>query len=594
MREHQVVAASPRLYLVPVPESRRRRPAGRMRVLWRRMSRPVVLMLVTVVMVLSGGIGATSVSPASAAFIDLDVFCVPMVVYEVTGLQQWPGGLNGLTPATALSSTASTGTSALNDPLGTGVKTDYPTGRAVTAYEWWGTAGQTWVGNNISDLKPVADCGMTSIGWMALSAVANLLWMFVVMMASIAIMIFTLTTAPNFLNALFAPVGTILNSMLDTLYMPFLIPMVVLAALWIAYTGLVKKRSSESVQGVLWVVAAACVSIAFLQSPMWFVDRLNGAIGMVQSATIDAVSQAGALALPGGANKTETLCYAGDPKNTAEYTVTLGSTLTSAGKPVSVMDPSLTQKNAYMASISNRTMQCLMWQIFLYEPWKAGQLGDLANVPVTGTDGHTFPLLVDGEASADTVTIPPVTINGRSLGAAQEYSAALVYMNARVANHNDVTTMEEGTPDPPVAVDSEHPSKAQTINAFASWLKQTYTDPVDQGTLASDAPGIAGVSNFVGKNGSNQILMALLAFVAVLFGAIPIIVMSTKLLFYQLMTIIMLLLSPLYLIIGIHPGFGRGIALGWLEYIVNLSIKRIGVTFLLAIMMLVFQIVITS
>lgn len=585
----------PRLLLIPERAPKRSR--------WRAARRAAALLVAAAAFLATGGLGAAATGVAHSAGLGgaLIDMCPPI---ESTTLVSaaWPGAafgpgsvITGPGAAANAPGALSTALTAASDPYGTGVWSPYPdyagpgAGRSVTAYEWWGTAGLEFKAFNVEELEPAADCGWTAIPWMALNSVANLMWQFALTFGSIVILLYTLTTTPSLISALLQPLQTILTSVKDDLYLPFLTPMVVLAALWIAWNGLIRRRTTESIQAVAWVLGAAIVSIIFLQSPMWFVDRLNGAIGYVQTGILDAVGNA-SLAAGVGAGAPTALCYAGSPTGAPEYTVPLEATpVTPTAPPGSVpapaptapvlANPNLGQAAVYAGSVNNRQMQCLIWQVFLFEPWKNGQFGLLADVDVGDGDGGRAFTLTDGTS----VTLPEVTVNGRQVDGGN--SAALAYLDAAAINHDEVTGAagEAGTP-----IDAN--AKSARLMALIKWMQQEYVS----GTTDTANPGFAGVANFVGSNGSNQIGMAILAIVGVLAGGVPIVVLSSKLLFYQLMTVLMLLLSPLYLLAGIHPGFGRSIALGWLEYLINLSIKRIGVTFLMAVLLLIIQIVMTT
>ena len=574
-------------------------------------------MLVGLVVVLftTGGIGASVSGPASA--LGLDAFCVETETWVQQPVEDYPGGSMAAGGVAFLGSQGlGTATNIVNDiadPSGIAgsVNSIYPpydksTGKnAITAYEWWGLAGQTWQVNNIDSLVPLADCGPTALGWQAGMMLANFLWQSVVLVGQLVIFIYALASSPNFINIFMVPLDSVLGQAINSLYLPFLAPMVMLAALWIAWVGLVKKRSSESVQGVVWVVCAAGLFLVFLSNPVFFAKGMNDLIGKLQTTIIQTISDPVA-----GRAASETLCYAGDAQTAANFAYDPANSSNNVKGTVNpnLIKGTLNNGNQFdagglsadqqaavnYASVGSRNFQCAIWQIFIFEPWQNGQFGSMSAYHVDG---------VENDKS--------VKINGRSLGdsgfgAGQKWGYgttwAIQYLNARVANHNVVMSRQHGgmtAPGMPADAEAQWGGQANrdALQAQVTWLETTYAEPYKNGGTNAAGEVVskqAGVMSFIGSNSSQQMSMALLALVAILFGGIPILVLSVKMLFYEFMTVMMLLLAPIYLTIGIHPGFGRRVSMGWLEYIINLGIKRLAIVALLSAMMVIIQVIVMS
>ncbi len=576
----------PRLLLMPV-ETPKVKPVRRKR---RMVARLTAVIAITAAAFVSGGVGATAnVTPANAILENpFNSNCMTEAEFQNQTLDPWPGGnISALAGGGSVVFAASNGiVNDIADPSGnagsaTSLYPDSPVGAPVTAYEWWGLAGLGWRVNNNEAFIPYSDCGFTSFGWSATSLVSNLIWSTAVNLGAGVILIYSFSTAPNFMNVFLQPLNQVLTSAKDSLFLPFLIPMVMLAALWIAWVGLVKKRSSESVQGVIWVLCAASLSIIFLTYPVWFVKGLNDVVATVQNAVISTITDPGAKA-----TGEDSLCYVGNGSTgttaPVETPIPAASALPdgTAPAPIKNLDGTTldltTSRNEQ--SLGSRNFQCIIWQTFLFEPWASGQFGNMSGVEMPEYNAMDKDSLnpVEGEE-----LYTPVTINGRQIE--QGSTWALQYMNAVTLNHDEALSSDKGIQE-----------KQEALSNMQNWLVDRYIDPLEEQNDSSWVERQAGIDAFVGAQGGQQISLAFLALIALLCCGIPILVLSVKMLFYQFMFIVMLLLAPLYLTVGIHPGFGRRIALGWLEYILNLAIKRVAIVALLSVMMIVIQIVIRA
>ena len=568
------------LVLMPVEDKKHTTGSFRTRKHYRLFTRLFAVFAIFGVLFITGGVGATASSPASA--IDIINTCTAGGLqgyeYEGRAIEAWPGMSSMMVGGTGavLSGAGTAGLNSLTDPYGTGLLGEYAPDRVTTAYEWWGTAGMQWKMHNYAGLpEPPIDCGWGGLGWQAVYTIASLLWQFVLTAGGLIIFLYTLATTPEvMLNTLLEKGGaidTILQGTFDSLYLPFLIPMIIVAALWAAWVGLVKKRASETVQGVIWVICAAAFSVAFLTNPVWFTDKINYGIAVVQNTLYTALASPAYITGTGSSSTSSTsgasssaagpgpavqmgdkeLCYAGSGGPGAVETL---SNVPTTGKDIDYNVDSV----KFATTGVTRQFQCQLWEIFILTPYIQGQYGDLAGRQLTKDP--------DGGAK-----VAPVTINGREVNNANSW--ALLELDANIANHNEVISGK-------FDVNTKQPTRTALIN----YIEKN----VDNVKISS------GLRSWIGAEAGSQIGTSILAFVAVLAGGIPVVILSLKMLFYQFMMIFMFLLAPIFFIIGIHPGFGRRVALGWLEYIINLALKRVGIVALLAVLLTMIRVVLTA
>lgn len=190
-----------------------------------------------------------------------------------------------------------------------------------------------------------AECGLVQSG---LNQVQNILLVTSQATASFVIGIYRWATNPSLFDGFLDPIDCLVGGratgaqnctgegMTSTLFGNFLIVAIVLGALYMAWHGLVKKRSSEALQAVVWMAAFSAAVLVFMSQPSWFVKQTNqlvmGVSNIVLSATTALPSKAG-----GGVN---------------------------------------------MCALPNgdavRESSCHLWRVFVYEPWKAAQFSGTA------------------------------------------------------------------------------------------------------------------------------------------------------------------------------------------------------------------------
>lgn len=194
-----------------------------------------------------------------------------------------------------------------------------------------------------------------------------------------------------------------------------------------------------------------------------------------------------------------------------------------------------------------RTAQCAMWQTFIYTPWAAAQFGEAAKVKASG-QSITF----------RNMSNPPLP---------------LLYLDARVVNKNDVAAVQA----PWIRANKDKPADKQTpaptIDVQVTPEAQKKWDAFAT-VMKSDA-AIAGWNNFSGSDSGARFSVALTNFFGIVIGILPVAFLSVTLIFQQVMFLILLVFAPIMFLVGIHPGIGRRMFLGWVEMVAGTALKRV-------------------
>lgn len=125
--------------------------------------------------------------------------------------------------------------------------------------------------------------------------------------------------------------------------------------------------------------------------------------------------------------------------------------------------------------------------------------------------------------------------------------------------------------------------------------KQTLYQAITSDVLANstvDSPN-AEYEIFSGANGTHRLSVAVAAAMGALTGSLLLLVASLLLLAYKFAFSVSMLLAPAFLLIGILPGFGRGVMLKWLGFTLAYLIKQVMVMLVIGILILVLTLILS-
>lgn len=395
--------------------------------------------------------------------------------------------------------------------------------------------------NTKSECSPIGDVGPTSVGNFLLSVTS---WI-----VNISNLLFQTATetSSSVLLTLSPTIVAIVTQLKDALYLEFLAPVLMFGALYLAWKGLVKRSSTEAGTSAIWMLGATAAGFAILANPMFIPSVVNTVVSTVSETTIAAITNV-ALAgntTSGVASSNATLCTI-DSNN--------GKTQTSdsSGK-VTTVDFTKSQ-NAARTSV--RQIQCTLWYSFMYTPWVIGQYG----VSPSATDKT---VLTNGYPNKTGDIDPLVAIpKDIALGGGSTPGNWPLYQLDNKVNYPGSNKSDQ--------------EKAM-LNVAASQLYK----PDPNGT-------------WKGTSSINRVTTATLAMISALGAGAMIAVISMSMIILQIGLVILTLFSALFLLVGVHPGFGRRVALGWLESMAGLAMKRIVLSVLLSVMLVFYSAVLSA
>lgn len=195
-----------------------------------------------------------------------------------------------------------------------------------------------------------------------------------------------------------------------------------------------------------------------------------------------------------------------------------------------------------------RQMECSLWATFVYAPWVTGQFGvDVAEA---------------NEIAKGSGNELNVQIGSRTF----KENIALYQLDAQ---SKDFTVLND---------DAAVADKADQWFHVADYLAENSPSYFD---------------TWEGGNGE-RIGITVLSLVSAGAGLVAIIVTSLSMIVYGLMMIMLIFVSVLFLLVGAHPGMGRGISLRWAEMMVSTILKRIMAAAILGIMLAFYAVVLNA
>ena len=206
-----------------------------------------------------------------------------------------------------------------------------------TLYDNYGVAGQFWAAHGLqcSDMTSLIGNNVAGMVFDAAKSIDR-----------VTITVYQSAAGNNILTWLQNAVDKLISALGNAIYFPFLAPVVILGAMWLAWQGLIRKRATRTIEGTLWMVVAATAAIALIGRPADFTG-----IGTTVSNGVTGVLNTAFARLPAPTNSNCLPVTQGDPQSAAaNYAFTSGN--------------GLVDENANE-----------LWSVLVCKPWLYGEFG---------------------------------------------------------------------------------------------------------------------------------------------------------------------------------------------------------------------------
>ncbi|MFY9648655.1 type IV secretion system protein, partial [Trebonia sp.] len=367
-----------------------------------------------------------------------------------------------------------------------------------TLYDNYGIAGQYWAATGLqcSDMTSL-------IG----NNVAGMVFDMAKSLDRATITIYQTAAGNGILTWLQSAVNTLITALGKAIYYPFLAPVVLLGAVWLAWQGLIRKRATRTIEGTIWMVLACAAAVWLIGRPGDFTGIgttvSNGVTQVLNTAFSDLPAPAASNCLP----VTST-----DPQSvTASYAFTSGN--------------GLVDENANE-----------LWSVLVCKPWLDGELGT-------------------------TQWAPPNSV-GATTNVVNQFGRQLLWSQAIAANEHPTQTLIT--------------AKQDTYTGIAQKLQANY-------------PAVYPL--FQGKQWTTRLEIGFEALFAALAAGLLVLLIALTLILLKLGFLLLLVAGPFFLIVGVHPGFGRVIAIRWFEMLVGVLMKQVAIALVLSILLYCYSLI---
>ncbi|MGJ6961169.1 type IV secretion system protein [Streptosporangium sp. G11] len=361
-------------------------------------------------------------------------------------------------------------------------------------YATYGMSGQFWHTHLL---------GCDDIAAVMGNAMANTVFLWAKALDRLTITTYQAAATEGPLESIKNVVDDMVVRLADAMYWPYLRPLVILGAIWLAWYGLIRKRATTTAEGVIWMVLAVTVAVWFFSRP----GDLTGLGKVVTDKTGEVVNSAFS-GLP-GAGGTSCLPAKGDANPQIQ-----GGGYGQSGVPG-------VEQNSDA-----------LWSTLVCKPWLMGQFGT---------------------ADADA---PIIKIFGAKLLEIQTIDAAEMKAEQmpEVASH-----------------------QARYETEIADKLQNTPVFPL-----------------FQGKDWTSRLGVAIGALMAAVVAGLLIFLVAVSLLVLKVGFLLLLILAPVFLLIGVHPGSGRIIAMRWVEMLIGTLLRQAVLALVLGVLVYGYALIIST
>jgi hypothetical protein len=206
-----------------------------------------------------------------------------------------------------------------------------------TLYDNYGLAGQYWAatGLHCSDMTSL-------IG----NNVAGMVFDMAKSLDRVTITVYQSAAGNNILTWLQNAVNRLITALGNAIYFPYLYPVVIIGAIWLAWQGLIRKRATRAIEGTVWMVIACAAAIWLIGRPADFTG-----VGTTVSNSVTQVLN---------------VAFANLPKDTGGNCLPVAS-----NDPQSVTSSyAFTSANGLVDQNANE-----LWSVLVCKPWLIGELG---------------------------------------------------------------------------------------------------------------------------------------------------------------------------------------------------------------------------
>lgn len=336
--------------------------------------------------------------------------------------------------------------------------------------------------------------------------------------------------------------GGIIGILTSSIYFPLLVLVVAITGGWVLYKGIVQRKLREALFGAIWVIVSVILGVALLLNPVLLAKAPMAVNNVVATCIMGAFNGENCFTQDSSGAKLDM----DDNNNDA---ITSDNICKS-----DVKGASLDEK----MSLTANSMTCQIWKAFVLNPISEGSFGlsfdkldandpDMKKtIQAAGLSPNDFCIYLGSTKSAKDLEGSRLDLDVQK-NKVCNIMAYQLYLQTNAKSAGDNAFINDST-----KIDQR-------------WYKVILVAAQDDGLWSNWAPSTTSAMT--------KISIAFISLITTALGSLIIFVSSIFALVYYLSSILLMAFAPIFLLIGVHPGRGKSIMLGWLEKVISNVIK---------------------
>lgn len=353
-------------------------------------------------------------------------------------------------------------------------------------------------------------------------------------------------------------------SLFDGLFSGFVLIIIAITAMYILYKGLIRREMRFALNTLIKTIAIFIIAIVMSTNPSYWIGIPNKVTSYGQAVLLNAMST----------------IYEDEAGSASLCTSEVGSI--DEGVSIDISNPDRLKSEFEKTTDNIRSMiGCNMWQVFLLEPWAKGQFGaDYKDLSAKNVKNE----------NEDWVGTPSVPV-----GAGEAIDNwALFHLSTQTNVHAPIDEASSL----PIIVNGVNSDWWRIVDALSDYEEEIVIEVDETGvehrfSEVVDKKTTEYWESWVGNNAGERFSVAFISIAFGVVGSIAPLVFGIASAVFGLGITLLMMVSPLFFLLGLLGGKGDGIFFGWLEMLINTIIKKI-TTGLLLVLSLTFSMTIMN
>lgn len=336
----------------------------------------------------------------------------------------------------------------------------------------------------------------------------------------------------------------LIGALTSNLYMPMIILVALVVAVYLLINGVIKMRIRESLFGIIWALCATVAGLALLFNP-----------GLLAQAPAKISTTLGGCVIAAFSGEN---CL-GDSSAPLTNESAVGSD--------QICNVNLVGAGTDSMALVTSSLNCQIWKSFVLEPYAQASFGtNFTNLDTKNAGSRGAELAKNADVDGDDFCVPMVAakpikdMSGKTL----EMSSSTKICNIALYQAFLLTDARDVTGSITNANAAGNMVQPDGERIDRRWYRVVSVAANDQGTW-----------NAWAGSPWSKVGVTSVGLIATILGSVVLIALSVYTLLFFFTSTFLMVLAPVFFLVGVHPGRGRKILLGWAEMVLSNILKYV-------------------